>query len=46
MTDDNLILKRGSATGTGSFGPDDYDALSDGAVVRPIFRAQSRRYLK
>src|SRR5262249_12353264 len=35
MTEDNLILKRGSATGTGSFGPDDYDALSDGAVVRP-----------
>ena len=32
-----LILKRGSATGTGNFGPDDYDVLSDGELVGRIY---------
>jgi len=35
---DALVLKRGSATGTGQFGPDDYDVLSDGEVVGRIYR--------
>jgi len=38
---DSLILKRGSATGTGQFGPDDYDVLSDGEIVGRIYRDQA-----
>jgi len=36
-----LMLKRGSATGTGHFGPDDYDVLENGEVVGRIFLASA-----
>jgi len=38
---DTLFLKRGSATGTGQFGPDDYDVLSGGEVVGRIYRDEA-----
>src|SRR5215470_19194166 len=39
MPDDNLILKRGSATGTGSFRPDDYGGTAMKAVFAGLFGA-------
>ena len=36
-----LILKRASATGTGSFGPDDFDVLADGEIVGRIYASDA-----